>query len=44
MSFTSPCDCMFCLRDIGVCIVDFIDPQEYEPKVIPQDEDGDEPF
>ena len=45
-----PCDCMYCIRDIGVCIVDFMDPLEYEPKVITEDElagwpkDGVEPF
>ena len=45
-----PCDCMYCIRDIGVCIVDFMDPLEYEPKVITEDklagwpEDGTEPF
>lgn len=45
-----PCDCMYCIRDIGVCIVDFMDPLEYEPKVITEDKlagwpkDGVEPF
>ena len=42
-----PCDCMYCIRDIGVCIVDFMDPLEYEPKIVLDDNFnvwGDEPF